>query len=153
MTTPTATIAAPANIDALINAAAASDAGAPADAITAIVAHHRAESWRSLAQVDALLEQGELEAAAQALWESAAHGVRAAAAYRRRPYATTWDLGQVINYLIDREGGAIDLNTNFFIAHSFDRIDRAWEIPLFEGDIVYARGPVTDFLKMMEAMD
>ena len=147
MTTPTATIVTPANTDVLTNVAA------PSDAITAIVAHHRAESWRSLAQVDALLEQGDLEAAAQALWESAAHGVRAAAAYRRRPYATTWDLGQVIIRLIEDEGGSIDLNTNFFIAHSFDRIDRAWEMPLFEGDIVYARDPVTDFLKMMEAMD
>ena len=62
----TATIAAPATFSA--------DA-APSDAIPAIVAHHRAESWRSLAQVDALLEQGELEAASQALWEAAAHGV------------------------------------------------------------------------------
>ena len=145
MTTPTATIAPPAIFSA--------DAGAPAKTIADTVAHHRAESWRSLSLVDALLEQGDLEAASQALWESAAHGVRAAAAYRRRPYATTWDLGQVINHLIEDEGGSIDLNTNFFIAHSFDRIDRAWEMPLFEGDVVYAKGPVTDFLKMMEAMD
>ena len=149
MTTPTATIAAP----AISTIAAPTDAGAPADAITAIVAHHRTESWRSLALVDALLEQGELEAAAQALWESAAHGVRAAAAHRRRPYATTWDLGQVIIRLIEDEGGSIDLNTNFFIAHSFDRIDRAWEIPLLESEVIYCRKPVTDFLKMLEAMD
>lgn len=151
MTTPTATIAIPTPANASV---APTDAGVPADAATAAVAHHRAESWRSLALVDALLEQGELEAASQALWESAAHGVRAAAAYRNLPYATTWDLGQVIIRLIEDEGGSIDLNTNFFIAHSFDRIDREWEIPLFEGDIVYAKeGPVADFLKMMEAMD
>ena len=149
MTTLTATVVAP----AISAVAAPSDAVAPADAITAIVAHHRAESWRSLAQVDALLEQGELEAASQALWEAAAHGVRAAAAYRNLPYATTWDLGQVINYLIDREDGSIDLNTNFFIAHSFDRIDREWEMPLLESEVVYCRPPVTDFLKMLEAMD
>ena len=151
MTTPTATIAA---LEIANAGAVSTDAAPPADAITAAVAYHRAESWRSLSLVDTLLEQGELESASQSLWESAAHGVRAAAAYRRLPYANNWDLGQVINYLIDREGGSIDLNTNFFIAHSFDRIDRAWEIPLFEGDIVYAKeGPVPDFLKMMEAMD
>ena len=149
MTTLTATVVTP----VASAVAALTDAGAPADAITAVVAHHRAESWRSLALVDALLEQGELEAASQALWEAAAHGVRAAAAYRRRPYATTWDLGQVINYLIEDEGGSIDLNTNFFIAHSFDRIDRAWEIPLLESEVIYCRKPVTDFLKMLEAMD
>ena len=149
MTTLTATVVTP----VASAVAAPTDAVAPSDTITAIVARHRAESWRSLALVDALLGQGELEAAAQALWESAAHGVRAAAAHRNLPYTTTWDLGQIINHLIDHEGGSIDLNTNFFIAHSFDRIDRAWEMPLFEGDIVYAKGPVTDFLKMMEAMD
>ena len=142
MTTPTATITAPANASV-----------ATAGTGTAAVAHHRAASWRSLSLVDALLEQGELEAASQALWEAAAHGVRAAAAYRNLPYATTWDLGQVINYLIDREGGSIDLNTNFFIAHSFDRIDREWEIPLLKSEVVYCRLPVTDFLKMLEAMD
>ena len=149
MTTPTATVVAPTTT----NVAISTDAAAPADAIPAIVAHHRAESWRSLAQVDALLEQGELESASQALWEAAAHGVRAAAAYRRRPYATTWDLGDVIIRLIEDEGGSIDLNTNFFIAHSFDRIDRAWEIPLLESEVIYCRKPVTDFLKMLEAMD
>lgn len=128
-------------------------ANAGTDAITVAVAQHRAESWRSLALVDALLERGELEAASQALWEAAAHGVRAAAARRRLPYADNYELGQVINYLINHEAGSIDLNTNFFIAHSFDRIAREWEIPLFEGDIVHCRKPVTDFLKMLEAMD
>ena len=140
----TSTVAVNANANAT---AAGTDAGGAA------VAHHRAESWRSLALVDALLERGELEAASQALWEAAAHGVRAAAAHRNLPYADNWELGQVIIRLIDDEGGSIDLNTNFFIAHSFDRIDREWEIPLFKGDIVYCREPVTDFLKMMEAMD
>ena len=146
MTTPTATIAANASV-------ASTDAGAPADAISTTIAHHRAASWRSLALVDALLEQGELEAASQALWEAAAHGVRAAAAYRNLPYANPWDLGQVIIRLIEDEGGSIDLNTNFFIAHSFDRIDREWEIPLLESEVVYCRLPVADFLKMLEAMD
>ena len=139
MITPTAIAAAIADFDA--------DAGQDA------VAHYRAESWRSLAQVDDLLAQGELEASSQALWEAAACGVKAAAARRGLPYASSWDLGQVINYLIDNEDGSIDLNTNFFIAHSFDRIDREWEIPLAESEVVYCREPVTAFLKMLEGMD
>ena len=51
------------------------------------------------------------------------------------------------------EGGSIDLNTNFFVAHAFDRIDRAWEIPIEDDDIRYAKGPVTELLEMLEAMD
>ena len=139
MITPTAIAAAIADFDA--------DAGQDA------VAHYRAESWRALAQVDDLLEQGELEASSQALWEAAACGVKAAAARRGLPYASSWDLGQVINYLIDNEDGSIDLNTNFLIAHSFNQIDREWEIPLAESEVVYCREPVTAFLKMLEAMD
>ena len=139
MITPTAIAAAIADFDA--------DAGQDA------VAHYRAESWRALAQVDDLLAQGELEASSQALWEAAACGVKAAAARRGLPYASSWDLGQVINYLIDNEDGSIDLNTNFFIAHSFDRIDREWEIPLLDSEVIYCREPVTAFLKMLEAMD
>ena len=128
-------------------------ANAVTDTVGDAVAHHRAESWRSLVLVDILLERGELEAASQALWEAAAHGVRAAAARRRLPYADNWELGQVINYLIDHENGSIDLNTNFFIAHSFDRIDREWEIPLLRSEVTYCREPVRAFLKMLEAMD
>ena len=123
------------------------------DAVGAAVAHHRAESWRSLALGDTLLERGELEAAAQALWEAAAHGVRAAAARRNLPYADNWELGQVIIRLIEDEGGSIDLNTNFFIAHSFNLIDREWEIPLLRSEVIYCREPVAAFLKMLEAMD
>ena len=134
-------------------AIAAAIAAPAADSVQDAVAHYRAESWRSLGQVDDLLEQGELEASSQALWEAAACGVKAAAARRGLPYATSWDLGQVINYLIDHEDGSIDLNTNFFIAHSFDRIDREWEIPLLDSEVIYCREPVTAFLKMLEAMD
>ena len=119
----------------------------------AAVAHYRNQSRQSLAQVDAALERGETEHASQAIWEAAAHGVRAAAARRGWPYATHWDLGQAIIRLMHHEGGSIDLNTNFFIAHAFDRIDRAWEIPIEDDDIRYAKGPVTEFLKMLEAMD
>ena len=117
------------------------------------VAHNRAAAWRHLAQVDAELERGELEKASQDLWEAAAHGVKAAAIRRGWPHATQWDLGQVINHLIDDEDGSIDLNTNFFIAHSFDRIDREWEIPLLESEVLYCRKPVAEFLKMLEGMD
>ena len=141
MTTSTVAVNANANTNSAGTAAAAA------------VAHHRAESWRSLALVDALLERGELEAASQALWEAAAHGVRAAAARRNLPYADNWELGQVISYLIDHEDGSIDLNTNFFIAHSFDRIDREWEIPLLRSEVIYCREPVSALLKMLEAMD
>ncbi len=49
---------------------------------TDAIVHYRKESWRLLAQVDAELERGELEAASQALWDAAAHGLKAAAARR-----------------------------------------------------------------------
>ena len=120
---------------------------------TAAVAHHRKQSRQSLAQVDAALERGETEHASQAIWEAAAHGVRAAAARRGWPYATHWDLGQVIIRLMQHEGGSIDLNTNFIMAHAFDRIDRAWEMPIEDDDIRYAKGPVTELLNALEAMD
>ena len=134
-------------------AIAAAIAAPAANSVQDAVAHYRAASWRSLAQVDDLLEQGELEASSQALWEAAACGVKAAAARRGLPYATGWDLGQVINYLIDHEDGSIDLNTNFIIAHSFNLIDREWKIPLLDSEVIYCREPVTAFLKMLEAMD
>ena len=132
-------------------AAPRADAKPAGDAVA--VARYRAESRRSLAQVDASLAAGALEQASQALWDAAAHAVRAAAARRGWPGAAPGDLGQVIIRLIEDEGGSIDLNTNFFIAHSFDRADREWNIPLFEGDVVYCRQPVTEFIKMLEAMD
>ena len=117
------------------------------------VVQHRAASWRHLAQVDAELERGELEKASQSLWEAAADGVRAAAIRRGWPHDAPGDMGKIIARLIEDEGGSIDLNTNFFIAHSFDRIDREWEIPLHESEVIYCRKPVTEFLKMLEAMD
>ena len=119
----------------------------------AAVDYHRKRSRQSLAQVDAALERGETEQASQAIWEAAAHGVRAAAARRGWPYATHWDLGQAIIRLMHHEGGSVELNTNFIMAHAFDRIDRAWEIPIEDDDIRYAKGPVTELLNMLEAMD
>ena len=128
-------------------------AEAGANPVGDAVAYHRAESRRSLSLVDASLAGGDLEKASQALWEAAAHGVRAAAARRGWPSATHRDLGRVISRLIDDEGGPIDLNTNFFIAHSFDRVDREWEMPLLESEVRYCREPVTALLKMLETMD
>ncbi len=116
-------------------------------------AHHRQESWRLLDQVDAELERGELEAASQAVWEAAAHGVRAAAARRGWAHDSARDLAVAISRLIDEEAGSIDLNTNFIIAHSFNRIDRAWEMPLYEDDVHYGKEPVAELLELLERLE
>ncbi len=118
-----------------------------------IVDHHRKASWHSLDQVDVKLQDGELEAASQTLWEAAAHGVKAAAARRGWPNASVNDLMKVVIRLMKEEDGPIDLNSNLLIAHSFDRIDRAWEIPLSEYEVIYAKGPVAELLRILESMD
>ena len=120
---------------------------------TEAVVHYRKESWRLLAQVDAELERGELEAAAQALWDAAAHGLKAAAARRGWPHETANDQLYVVIPLIQEEGGPVDLNTNAIIAHSFNRRDRAWEIPLRESEVRYCKEPVRALLKILEEMD
>ena len=59
-----------------------------------VVDRHRKASWHSLEQVDVKLEDGELEAASQVLWEAAAHGVKAAdddVGYRLRAYVRYTD--------------------------------------------------------------
>ena len=117
------------------------------------VNYHRKHSRHFLALVDAALERGEKERASQSIWESAAHGVRAAAARRGWPYATDQELGQTIIRLIEHENGSIDLNTCFIVAHAFDLILREWKIPIEDDDIRYAKGPVTELLNMLEAMD
>lgn len=117
------------------------------------VAHYRKESWRLLAQVDAELERGDLEAASQALWDAAACGVKAAAARRGWPHDTFEDLGDATIRLIYDEGGPVDLNTNAIMAHAFDRRDRAWIIPIDEGGVRYVKGPVGELLKILESMD
>ena len=119
----------------------------------AAVVHHRQESWRLLDQVDAELERGELEAASQAVWEAAAHGVRAAAARRGWPHDTIPDLMKVVVRLMKEEGGPLELNGHLIMAHYFDRIDRAWEMPLYEDDVLYAKGPVAELLQILESMD
>ena len=118
----------------------------------AAVARHRQQSRQSLTLVDSALARGETEPAAQAIWEAAADGVRAAAARRGWPCATHRDLGGAVIRLIDDEGGSVALNTHFVMAHAFNRIDRAWEIPI-DDDIRYAKGPVSELLKMLAAMD
>ena len=117
------------------------------------VAEYRKASWDSLAQVDAELEHGDLEKAAQALWESAAHAMKAAAVLRGWPHGDVRELMHVVTRLIKEEGGPVDLNTNAIIAHSFDRRDRAWEIPLLESELRYCREPVMELVKILEGMD
>ena len=134
-------------------AAPRADAKPAGDGHAVAVARYRAESKRSLAQVDAALAAGALEQASQALWDAAAYAVRAAAARRGWPGAAPGDLGQVIIRLIEDEGGSIDLNTNFFIAHSFDRADREWELPVSADGIRHCKGPVIDLLRMLEGMN
>ena len=123
------------------------------DAVAVAVAQRRQAGWRSLSQVDAELARGDLERAAQALWEAAAHGVKAAAAQRGWPHDSARALGEVITRLIDEEGGSGDLNTNFIIAHAFNRVDRAWEIPIDAQGVRYCKEPVAQLLRILEAMD
>ena len=118
-----------------------------------IVDHHRKASWHSLEQVDVKLQDGELEAASQMLWDAAAHGVRAAAARRGWPHDSVKDLMKVVVRLMQEEDGPLDLNSNLILAYGFNRIDRAWEIPLYAEDVIYAKGPVADLLRILESMD
>lgn len=120
---------------------------------TDAVARYRKESWRLLAQVDVELERGDLEAASQALWDAAAHGLKAAAARRGWPHDTVHDQLYIPIRLIQEEGGADDLNTNAMMAHAFKRRDRAWLMPIFADDVAYCKGPIAELLRMLEAMN
>lgn len=120
---------------------------------TDAVAHYRKESWRLLAQVDIELERGDLEAASQALWDAAAHGLKAAAARRGWSHDTVNDQLYIPIRLIQEEGGADDLNTNAMMAHAFNRRDRAWLIPIDEEGVRYVAGPVEKLIKTLEIMD
>ena len=122
-------------------------------AVSDVVAGYRKESRRLLAQVDVELERGRLNPASQALWDAAANGLKAAAARRGWPHDTVVEQMQVVSRLIDEEGGPIDLNTNAIIAHSFNRIDRAWETPLYEDDVEYGKGLVANLLNLLTSMD
>ena len=119
---------------------------------TDAVARYRKESWRLLGQVDVELERGDLEAASLALWDAAAHGLKAAAARRGWPHDTVNDQLYVVIPLIEGEGGPVDLNTNAIIAHSFNRRDRAWIIPIDREGVLYAKVPVAELLKTLESM-
>ena len=120
---------------------------------TDAVARYRRESWRLLAQVDVELERGDLEAASQALWDAAAHGLKAAAARRGWSHDTVNDQLYIPIRLIQEEGGADDLNTNAMMAHAFNRRDRAWLIPIDEEGVRYVTGPVEKLIKTLEIMD
>lgn len=122
-------------------------------AADANVAHYRKESWRLLAQVDVELERGDLEAASQALWDAAVHGVKAAATRRGWPHDTFVEMGEAIIRLIYDESGPVDLNTNFIMAAAFDR-ELPRDLPPHEGGIHYcSKGPMKEFLKTLEDMD
>ena len=120
---------------------------------TDAVAHHRRESWRLLAQVDVELERGEIAAASQALWDAAACAIKAAAERRGWSHESFADLGDVITRMYDEEGGPKELHWNFVMASSFDR-KLSQVIPLHEAGIRYcSRGPVKEFLHILEGMD
>ena len=120
---------------------------------TDTVAYHRERSWHLLQQVDVELEQGEIEKASQALWDAAAHAIKAAAASRGWEHDSFEALCSVITRLVADEGGPKELHWNFVMANAFDRHDMVWEIPLHEQGVRYCRGPITEFIRTLERMD
>ena len=122
-------------------------------AVAAAVAQHRQAAGQSLGRVDEELTGGDLEAAAQALWEAAARGVQAAALRRGWPVSDNYDLGQTISRLIHDEGGPVDLNTAFFTAYAFNRVDRAWDSPISADGIRHCRASVAALLRTLAGMD
>ena len=141
-----------AGIAAIPGADADRDAGAGA-AVAAAVAQHRQAAGQSLARVDEELARGDLEAAAQALWEAAALGVQAAALRRGWAISDNYDLGQTISRLIHDEGGPVELNTAFFTAYAFNRVDRAWDSPISADGIRHCRASVAALLRTLAGMD
>ena len=120
----------------------------------AAVARHRKESRRRLRQVDDALARGDIEQASQCLWDAAALAIKAAAARRGWEHNSHYELGEVITRLHADEGGPKELHWYFIMASSFDRKDRAWEIPRHEAGIRYCRtGPVMELLQILESMD
>ncbi len=119
---------------------------------TDAVAQHREESRRSLAQVDADLERGDLESASQALWDAAAHAIKAAAQRRGWPHDSFEALCDVMNRLVSDEGGPVDLHWSFMMANAFDRRSLVWEIPIHEAGIRYCRAPIAEFITTLEGI-
>lgn len=114
------------------------------------VDHHREAGWESLSRVDAALERGELEVAAQALWEAAAHGVKAAAALRGWPHDSFKDLAEAVSRLHDAEGGPPELHWNFVIASNYIRKDRTWPMPIDGDGIRHGTARVAELLRILE---
>ncbi len=98
------------------------------------------------------MERSNLEAASQALWNAAAHGLKAAAR-RGWPHDIVREQLYVVIPLIEEEGGPVDINTNAIMAHAFNRRDRAWKIPINQGGVRYVKGPVAELLNTLESMD
>ena len=93
-----------------------------------------------------------MEAAAQALWEAAALGVQAAALRRGWQVSDNYDLGQTISRLIHDEGGPVELNTAFFTAYAFNRVDRAWDSPISADGIRYGKDVIAEFIEALEGL-
>ena len=136
--------------DAAVGAIPGADTDRDADA--AAVAQHRQAAGQSLGRVDEELARGDLEAAAQALWETAARGVQAAALRRGWPVSDNYDLGQTISRLIHDEGGPVELNTAFFTAYAFNRVDRAWDSPISADGIRYGKEVIAEFIGTLERL-
>ena len=120
--------------------------------ITDAIAYHRERSWHLLKQVDVELEQGEIEKASQALWDAAAHAIKAAAASRGWEHGSFEALCVVIDRLVAEEGGPKELQWHFVMANAFDRRDMVWEIPLHELGIRYCKEPVGEFIRTLTDM-
>ena len=119
----------------------------------AAVARHRKESRRRLRQVDDALARGDIEQASQCLWDAAALAIKAAAARRGWAHNSFEAMCAVIDRLVDEEGGPKELHWNFVMANAFDRENMVWEIPLHEHGVRYCRGPIADFVRILERMD
>ena len=117
------------------------------------VGHHPKAGWGSLSQVDAALERGELETAAQALWEAAAHGVKAAAARRGWPHDSFKDLDETVSRMHDVEGGPPELHWNFVTASNYIRKGRTWPMPIDDVGVRHGTAQVAELLQILERMD
>ena len=121
--------------------------------VTDAVAQRRQAGWRSLSQVNAELARGDLERAAQALWEAAAHGVKAAAAQRGWPHDSFRDLAEAVSRLHDAEDGPPELHWNFVIASNYLRNGRMWPMPIDDAGVRHGAERVAELLQILEGMD
>ena len=129
-----------------------SDTEADADTDTA-VARCRQAACQSLGQVDDELAQGEVERAAQALWDAAALGVQAAAARRGWPHHSFGDLAAAITRLHSDEAGPKTLHWDFILASNYRQVGRMWPMPIDADGVRYGKERVAELLRLLAAMD